>query len=169
MNKSRVPEPHRKAVVDAMMGFGVKIRGAWANRLGNIPGGERLTDRDWTLLEVLDERGEIPFSEAIKSVSKSPKEKSAVTAAIGRMSKARLLTTKRTKADERKKTVSLTGKARELVARRRAIRPEMYEKIFKCWEPCWESIEQEVQDCSTLTKLFQHGIKCADEVFGIEV
>lgn len=148
------------------MGFDVKVRSAWANRLGNIPGGERLTDRDWTMLEILDERGEVPFSEAIKVVSKSPKEKSAVTAAIGRMSKAGLLTSKRTKEDERKKTVKLTAKAKILVEKRRAIRPDMYEKIFKCWEPCWESIEQEKKDCSTLAKLFQHGIKIADEVFG---
>ncbi|MCC7315413.1 MAG: winged helix-turn-helix transcriptional regulator [Planctomycetes bacterium] len=163
-----MPESHRKAVVDAMMGFGVKVREAWASRLGNIPGGERLTDRDWTLLEVLDERGEVPFGEAIKIVSKSPKEKSAVTAAIGRMSKARLLTTRRTKQDERKKTVSLTDKARKLIHQRRAIRPEMYEKIFKCWEPCWDSIEQEKQDCSILAKLFRHGIEHADDVFGAQ-
>ncbi len=148
------------------MGFARKTREAWASRLGNIPGGERLTDRDWTLLEVLSERGEIPFSEAVQIASGSVKgtggSHAAITAAIGRMSKEwRLLTTKRTKEDERKKTVAITEKGRKLIEQRITIRRDMYEKIFKCWQP----FENEKRDCELMTRLFQNGIKNADEVF----
>lgn len=160
-------EPHWEEVVKAMMGFGAKVREAWANRLGNIQGGERLTDRDWTLLEVLNERGEIPFSEAVKIASGSAKgsggSQAAVTAAIGRMSKQwKLLTTKRTKEDDRKKTVAVTEKGKKLLEQRVAIRAEMYKKIFKCWEP----FENEKEELAVVARLFRNGIRNADEVFG---
>lgn len=165
MEDDSVLEPHREEVVKAMMGFGAKIREAWANRLGNILGGERLTDRDWTLLEVLNERGETPFSEAVKIASGSAKggSQAAVTAAIGRMSKQwKLLTTKRTKEDERRKTVTVTPKGKRLLEQRATIRAEMYKKIFECWQP----FENEESDLEVVARLFRNGIENADEVFG---
>ncbi len=160
-------EPHKEAVVRAMMGFAKKIRLSWANRLSSIPGCERLTDRDWALLEHLGERGTMSFKEALKVGTEGALEaggsQAAVTAAIGRMSKqSGLLATERMEDDDRQKTVSLTEKGREVLEQRIAVRAEMYQKIIRCLAP----FQDERAECEVLARLFQNGIRNADEVFG---
>lgn len=162
-------EPEHEQLVQAMMGFARKIRQAWASHMGSVPGGERLTERDWTLLEWLSEKGEVSFGEAVKfaqgTVAKDDAggSEAAITAAMGRMSKEwGLLRAKRTKADERKKTVALTEKGRRLIAQRSEIRREMYDKIIQCWQPF------DKKDCERMTRLFRNGLKQADEVFESE-
>lgn len=152
-------------LVRAMMGFSRKIRQRWASRMSGIPGGERLTERDWGLLEWVVEKGTVQFSEAVqyakgdaKSVGSS---EAAVTAAIGRMSKEwGLLRTKRTKEDERRKTISPSEKGRRLVGQRDAIRNEMYAKIIESWKPLERGL------CRQVTAMFERGLERADVVFG---
>ena len=159
--------PEHEQLVQAMMGFARKIRQAWASRMGSVPGGERLTERDWTLCEWLSEKGEVPFGEAVRFAqghsTGAGGSEAAVTAAIGRMSKEwGLLRARRTKEDERKKTVALTEKGRRLIAERAEIRREMYDRIVRCWQPFGK------EDCERMTRLFRNGLKQADEVFGHE-
>ncbi len=158
-------KPEHEQLVQAMMGFAAKIRHASASRIGSIRGGERLTERDWTLLEWLSEKGEVPFGDAVRftqgSVSGAGGSEAAITAAMGRMSKdLGLLRAKRTKEDERKKTVALSAKGRRLVAERSAVRRELFENVIQCWQPL------DAKDCEHLTRLFKDGLRRADEVFG---
>lgn len=155
------------ALVQAMMGFARKTRQCWATRLGDVNGGERLTDRDWALLEWISEKGEVPFGEAVRYMrgksGTSGASVPAVTQAIGRIVKgAGLLRAKRTLEDERKKTLTLTRKGARAMARRREIRDEMYLLIFKSWEPLDDDL------CEQITAMFLRGIQRADEIFGNE-
>lgn len=156
------------ALVQAMMRFARKTRQSWATRLGGVNGGERLTDRDWTLLEWISEKGEVQFGDAVRYMrgrsGSSGSSVPAVTQAIGRMVKGSgLLRAKRMREDERKKTLALTRKGELLMTRRREIRDEMYFLIFKAWEPLDDDL------CGRMTEMFLRGIKQADELFGNEV
>lgn len=163
----------QKKLVQAMMGYGGKTRGAWASRMGGIPGAERLTDRDWALVEWLsDQKGEVPHSEAVKYLAgkadsgdsgEQEKREKAVTQAISRLRKdLGVLRTPRTKEDERRKTVALTAKGERFMEQRRAIREQMYQLIFESWG------NPDDQLCKRMTELFLLGIRNADKVFGNE-
>ncbi len=132
-----------------------------------MPGGEGLTDRDWTLLEWISEKGEVSFGDAVTymrgKAGVSGASIAAITQAISRMSKRLgLLRAKRTKEDERKKTLTLTKRGEELMERRRSIREEMYYLIFECWAPLDDEL------CKDMTEMFLRGIRRADEIFGNE-
>ncbi len=153
------------ALVKAMMAFARKTRQSWATRLGAVPGGERLSERDWTLLEWISEKGEVQFGDALKFMKGSTvaagSSDAAITQAIGRMTKnLGLLRARRAKEDERKKRLEITKKGEKLMDQRREIREDMYLRIFATWEPLDEDL------CVRLTEMFLRGIEKADAVFG---
>lgn len=163
-----ISEEQKKRLVQAIMGYARKTRQSWGNLMGGIPGGERLTERDWTLMEWIAEKGEVQHSDAVQfAKGKDPSagnSDQAITQAIGRMSKTLgVLRGQRTKADERKKTLTLTKKGEQLIERRKQIRAEMYDKIFETWEPLDDS-----DFCDKMTQMFLRGIANADKVFGNE-
>ena len=69
-----------------------------------------------------------------------------------------LLRTKRTKEDERKKTIAITENGRKLLEQRTAVRKAMFQAIIRCWQPF------EKEDCERMTRLFENGLRQADVV-----
>lgn len=160
----------QQRLVQAMMAYQRKTRESFANRMGGIAGAEHLTERDWALLEYVAERRLVGHADAVSYMrgksNKAGMSEAAIAQAIARLCKKwGLLLGRRTKADERKKTLELTRKGLRVIQQRKEVRRDMYLRIFRTWKPDVDDPEF----CERMATMFEHGTERADEVFATEI
>lgn len=139
------------SLIETMLFFCSKANLALLKKLSEVKEARNLTERDLYLLEWLVDRDITPYSEAVKYVVNNNCQctdglsEPIIHVGISNMKRLGLIRTTRTKADERKKTISITPKGRVLVKRRLEIRERFMQETAKHLE-CDDRTKKQLYD-----------------------